>query len=71
MMKKYIIEMNTFCDGWIHACTDDDFYPVVFDTHESAQENLDLFLSELSINYDLGNIEDFSREDFRITEIEK
>jgi len=70
-MKKYIIEVNTFCDGWIHTCTDDDIYPSVFDTLESAQENLNLFLSELSINYDLGNIEDYDPEDYRITEIEK
>jgi hypothetical protein len=68
-MKKYIIEVNTYCDGWIHTCTDDDIYPVSFDTLESAQENLDLFLFGLSIDYDLGNIEDFSREDYRITEI--
>jgi thymidylate synthase len=68
-MKKYIIEVNTYCDGWIHTCTDDDIYPVSFDTLQDAEQELALYLMELGIDADLGNIVDYNPEDFRITEI--
>lgn len=69
MMKKYIIETNSFCDGWVNTWVDDDEKPVVFDTLEQAQDELNTYLFGLSIDVDLGNIEDYSPEDFRITEI--
>jgi hypothetical protein len=71
MMKKYIIETITYCDGWINTWTDDDENPVVFDTLQDAEQELALYLMELGIDADLGNIVDYNPEDFRITEIEK
>jgi hypothetical protein len=70
-MKKYIIEVNTYCDGWINTWTDDDQKPVVFDTLQEAKNELAIYLIELGIDADLGNIVDYNPEDFRITEIEK
>jgi len=69
IMKKYIIETHTFCGGWVNTWTDDDENPIVFDTLEQAQNELSTYLFGLSIDVDLGNIEDYSADDFRITEI--
>jgi hypothetical protein len=69
MMKKYIVETNTFCNGWVNAWMDDDEKPVVFDTLQNAEQELSLYLMELGIDADLGNIVDYNPEDFRITEI--
>jgi hypothetical protein len=66
---KYIIETNTFCDGWVNTWMENDAIPVVFDTREEAQTELDLYLTELSIDFDLGNIDDFNPDDYRITEV--
>jgi len=67
-MKKYIIETRTFCDGWVNTWTDDG-KPVIFDNFQEAQEELNIYLFGLSIDVDLGNIEDYDPEDFRVTEI--
>jgi hypothetical protein len=66
---KYAIETDTFCDGWVNTWTDDDESPVLFDTLEQAQQELADYLFELSIEVDLGNIEDYSPEDYRIGEV--
>jgi len=66
---KYIIETDTFIAGWANTWVDDDGDPLVFDTREAAKEALALYLIELGINCDLGNVEDFSKNDYRITEV--
>jgi len=66
---KYVIETNTFCDGWVNTWTDDNEKPIVFDTMQEAQEALNIYLFELSVDCDLGNIEDYSADDFRISEV--
>ena len=68
-MKKYIVETNTYCDGWVNTWTDDDEKPVVFDSLQDAENELSLYIIELGINADIGNITDYDPEDFRITEI--
>ena len=71
MMKKYIVEINTYCDGWVNTWMDDDTIPVVFDTLQEAEKELSLYLITLGIDADIGNITDYNPEDYRITEIEK
>ena len=66
---KYAIETHTFCDGWINTWTDNDEKPVVFDTLQEAQDELSTYLCGLFIDVNLGNIEDYSAEDFRISEV--
>jgi hypothetical protein len=36
---------------------------------KEAQEALNIYLFELSVDCDLGNIEDYSADDFRISEV--
>lgn len=67
---KYAIETHTFCDGWVNTWTDDDEKPVVFDTLQEAQDELSTYLCGLSIDVDLGNIENYSADDFRISGVE-
>ena len=66
---KYAIETHTFCDGWVNTWTDDNETPIVFNTMKDAQEALNIYLFELSVDCDLGNIEDYSADDFRISEV--
>jgi hypothetical protein len=66
---KYAIETHTFCDGWVNTWTDDDETPVVFDTLQKAQDELSTYLFGLFIDVDLGIIEDYSADDFRISEV--
>jgi hypothetical protein len=66
---KYVIETDTFVTGWVNCSTDEDGYPLVFDTREEAQAELDEHLFMLGIECDLGNIDDFNPEDYRITEV--
>lgn len=68
-MKKYIVETNTYCDGWVNTWMENDTIPVVFDSLQDAENELSLYLIELGIDADLGNIIDYDPEDFRITEI--
>lgn len=66
---KYVIETDTFVTGWVNCSTGEDGYPLVFDTREEAQAELDDHLAMLCIDRDLGNIEDVNPEDYRITEV--
>lgn len=66
---KYVIETDTFITGWANTWTGEDGYPLVFDTLEQAQQELADYLFVLSIEVDLGNIEDYSPEDYRISEV--
>lgn len=65
---KYAIEHRMFA-GWDNTWTDDNERPITFDTIEQAEKELDFYLFTLGIETDLGNIEGYSPEDFRIKEI--
>ena len=67
---KYAILTDTFITGWANTWVDDEGYPLTFDTLEDAQKALDLYLIELSIDCDLGNIEDYNPEDYKIVEVD-
>jgi hypothetical protein len=67
---KYAIETRTFCDGWVNTWTDNDESPVMFDTHEQAQQELNEFLSDAVEAFVSGNINDpYLRKDYRIIEV--
>jgi hypothetical protein len=68
-MTKYVIETDTFVTGWVNCSTDEDGYPLAFDTREEAQDELGIHLFMLGLECDLGNIEDVNPEDYRITEV--
>ena len=68
---KYTIETITFCDGWVNAWVDDDEKPVVFSTLKQAQDALKIYLFELSIEVDLGNLQDYSPQHYRISKVSK
>ena len=68
---RYEIQTYTICDGWVNTWMENDTIPVVFDSLQDAENELSLYLIELGINADIGNITDYDPEDFRITEIEK
>ena len=67
---KYAILTDTFVTGWVNTWTDDDGYPLVFDTREEAEKELALYLIELGIDCDIGNLEDYNPEDYKIMEVE-
>jgi hypothetical protein len=69
MMKKYIVETDTYCDGWVNTWTYNDETLITFDSREAAQAELDCHLHNLKADYEDGLIEDYNPEDFRITEI--
>ena len=66
---KYAILTDTVITGWVNTWVDDDCYPVTFDTLEQAQQELEMYLIELGINADLGNIDDYNPEDYKIVEV--
>ena len=66
---KYVIETDTFVTGWVNCSTDEDGYPLAFDTREQAQEELNLHLAELRQAYKEKHIDSYNPEDYRITEV--
>lgn len=67
---KYAVETNTFCDEWVNTWSDDDESPVLFDTHEQAQQELNQFLSDALEAFVSGNIDSpYLIDDYRITEV--
>jgi hypothetical protein len=66
---KYVIETDTFVTGWVNCSTDEDGYPLAFDTREEAQAELDLHLAELRQAYKEKHIDSYNPEDYRITEV--
>lgn len=65
-MKRYQVETYTLCDGWINASTDEHGEPVLFDTLQEAQEDLDVFWQDLTAD---GMAEEYCREEWRISEV--
>ena len=71
---KYEIQHFTLC-GWINTWTsydeEDNEMPSVFDSYETAQSALHMFLKDDYREYALGNIESpEDAADFRIIKIE-
>ena len=60
---KYAILHNTFITGWVNCSTDDDGYPLLFDTVEQAQAELD----DLFENSEF--LEDIDRSDYKIVSV--
>jgi len=65
---KYVVETK-FAHGFENCWTYNDETLITFNSREEAQAELDCHLFSLSIDYDLGNIEDFNPSDYRISEI--
>ena len=65
---KFEIQTYTLCAGWINIWADDG-EPVLFDTREAAQAELADFLAEQAHAVQLGYLEDFSAEDYKIEEV--
>ena len=73
-MIYYEVQTRTICDGWVntwHEYDDDnEEIPMVFDSFESALEELDEFIYDCDKAYNMGDIESpYLREDYRIVKI--
>ena len=62
----YQIEHFTLCDGWINTSTDDNNEPVLFDTLQDAQSELESHWRELQNE---GMAESYSRAEWRVASI--
>jgi hypothetical protein len=64
----YQVQTYTLCDGWINTWSEDDEL-MTFDTFEQAQKELQDFLSEMAHAVQIGHLDDFNPENYRIKEI--
>lgn len=62
----YQIEHFTLCDGWINTSTDEHGEPVLFDTLQDAQNELESHWQDLQ---DAGMAGSYSRDEWRIAEV--
>jgi hypothetical protein len=74
MITKYEVQHYTLCDGWINTWTtyddNDNEIPIIYDTHEDAEEALDNFLSEEKKAFKRGEIDNmYEADEFRIEEV--
>jgi len=70
VQKKYCV-LEMFTSGWSHCATSEDdngdTIPSYFDTLMEAKEDMDLFISEVAMEVENGNMEEaYSREDFMV-----
>jgi hypothetical protein len=65
----YEVQTYTLCAGWINLWTDDGNTLVTFETLEDAQKELDGFLKDQAHFVEIGHLEDFSPEDYKIAEV--
>ena len=65
----YEVQTYTLCAGWINLWTDDGNTLVTFETLEDAQKELDGFLKDQTHMVEIGHLEDFSPEDYKIAEV--
>ena len=65
----YEVQTYTLCAGWINLWTEGLNTLVTFDTFEDAQKELQDFLGELANAVELGHLDDFSPDDYRIERI--
>jgi hypothetical protein len=64
----YQVQTYTLCDGWINTWSEDDEL-MTFDTLEQAEIALKEHLEDLAQFVQIGHLEDFNPEDYRIEEI--
>ncbi len=62
----YEVQTYTLCQGWVNLWTDEDSTLVTFATREEAQAELQDFLGELTRAVQLGHLDDFNPDDYRI-----
>jgi hypothetical protein len=65
----YEVQTYTLCAGWINLWTDDGNTLVTFETFEDAQKELNGFLKDQAHMVEIGHLEDFSPEDYKIVEV--
>lgn len=69
---KYAIQTDTFITGWANTWTDDEGYPMVFDSQEQAEKELAGYLRDAQEAFERGDIEHpYLSEDYRISEATK
>ena len=67
---KHVIETDTFITGWANTWTDDDGYPLVFDSKEQAEKGLAGYLRDAQEAFERGDIQHlYLSEDYRISEV--
>jgi hypothetical protein len=66
---KYEVQTYTLCAGWVNVWTDDDSKPVIFDSLEAAQNELQEFLTEMADAVQIGHLDDYNPEDYRIEKV--
>jgi len=62
----YEVQTYTLCQGWVNLWTDKGSTLVTFATREEAQAELQDFLGELTRAVQLGHLDDFNPDDYRI-----
>jgi len=68
--KKYEVQTNTVCNGWINCWHDNDEY-LYFDTKEEAQAEIDDFIETMEIGVAEGYLSiAYTPDDYRIVEVE-
>ena len=65
----YEVQTYTLCAGWVNVWSDSDSTLVTFDTLEAAQNELQEFLTEMADAVQIGHLDDFSPDDYRIERI--
>jgi hypothetical protein len=68
LLMTYQIETYTLCGGWVNIWSDDDV-PVIFDTYAAALAELADFLAELAHAVQVGHLDDYNPDDYRIVEM--
>ncbi len=62
----YEVQTYTLGYGWVNLWTDEGSTLVTFATREEAQAELQDFLGELTRAVQLGHLDDFNPDDYRI-----
>ena len=68
LLMSYQIETYTLCQGWVNIWADDDV-PVIFDTYAAASADLAEYLAELAHAVQVGHMDDYNPDDYRIVEL--
>ena len=64
--EQFEVQENTGCDGWSNNWHEDD-EPVLFDSIEAAEADLDEFIRDQHVAVDCGDMsEKYDRDNYRI-----
>lgn len=66
---RYQILTYTLCEGWVNIWTDNEVL-ITFDSLDQAQKELQDFLSEMAESVQLGYLDDFNPEDYKIEKVQ-